>query len=119
VKYKWPDPGRTWPIPELSQAAEVFPADALKWMPSMDEIPDEFKRDYRGNGWRAVTERWFFDGIAAEVEFYPRDGVDPEKAYRALSATLRSYAPSHQHKEAAVAFMMACWFKKVAKWERK
>jgi hypothetical protein len=52
------------------------------------------------------------------VKFYPREGVDPEKAFRAIKATLGSFAPKHQHKEAAVAYMLSCWFAKVEDWKQ-
>lgn len=43
----------------------------------------------------------------------------PEQAYRVLGATLRSFAPKHEHKMAAVAYMMSCWFTSVKIWKIK
>jgi hypothetical protein len=105
------------PIPDLSDVDVAFPAHALDWMPAWDEIPDEFKNMNRETEWNEIVSQWFFSGLPEKVKFIPRDGVDPEKAFRAVQATLGSFAPKHQHKEAAAAYMLSCWFKKVKGWK--
>lgn len=105
-----------FPVPEISDVELAFPATALDWMPEWDAIPAEFK-DGRTE-WNKIALQWFRYGLPAEVEFYPYVGVDPEKAVRAIQATLGSYAPKHQHKEAAVAFMLSEWFGKIEKWRK-
>lgn len=107
----------TFPVPEISDVQTVFPADALDWMPPMTDIPDEFKKHY-GNAWVEIVSAWFYNGLPATVKFYPRKGIDPEKAVRALGATLGSYAPKHEHKIAAAAYMASCWFKRVKGWKK-
>jgi hypothetical protein len=104
-------------VPEISDLDLAFAADALSWMPPMEEIPDEFKRG--DTKWNEIVRAWFFHGLPSTVQFHTRNGVDPEAAFRAVSATLGSYAPKHEHKEAAAAYMLSCWFKKVAGWKRK
>lgn len=109
-----------WPIPELSAVDIAFPAHALDWMPKYEDIPDEFKeRGTFGKESEFVTiaHYWFANGLNENVEFYPREGVNAQKAFDALRATLGSYAPKHEHKIAAVAYMMACWFEEVKKWK--
>lgn len=106
------------PVPEISLVEAAFPANALDWMPSMEDIPDEFKDMNGGTEWNRIVRSWFFNGLPADVEFYPAEGVDPEKAFRALEATLGSFAPKHEHKEAATAYMLSCWFTKVEKWKQ-
>jgi hypothetical protein len=103
-------------IPELEDVDVAFAADALVWMPSMEEIPDEFKQ-FRGTEWNDIISRWFFEGLPKDVKFYPRKGVDSEKALRVIKATLGSFAPKHEHKEAACAYMLSQWFKKVKGWK--
>jgi hypothetical protein len=103
-------------IPDLRDVDLAFPAGALDWMPPMDEIPDEFK-DYN-NEWVRIGRGWFMRGLPDDVEFYPKEGVDPKKAVRACKATLGSYAPKHEHKEAAVAYMLSEWFEKIENWEQ-
>ena len=102
-------------VPEIDAVSVAFPADALSWMPPMAEIPDEFKRGR--TEWNQIASKWFFFGLPKTTTFVPKDGVDPAKALRAIQATLGSYAPRHEHKEAAVAYMLASWFKKVKGWK--
>lgn len=106
-------------VPELSDVDVAFPANALDWMPPMEAIPAEFKNLNRGTEWSEIVCAWFFDGLPADVKFYPREGVNPEKAVRAIQATLGSFAPKHEHKEAAAAYMLSCWFKKVKGWKKR
>jgi hypothetical protein len=86
-------------------------------MPPEDEIPDEFRKGR--TQWNAIGQAWMFHGLPENVEFYAHEGIDPEKAFNVVSATINSFAPRHQHKEAAVAFMLFSWFEKVEHWERK
>lgn len=104
------------PVPDIDDVTLVFPANALEWMPAMEDIPQEFKQG--DTEWNAIASAWFYRGLPADVKFYPRKGVDAEKAVRAAKATLGSYAPSHQYKEAAVAYMLCSWFTKIKNWKQ-
>jgi hypothetical protein len=107
-----------WPVPEINDMTLAFPAYALDWMPEYDAIPDEFKdRHSREAEWIQIANYWFANGLNDKVEFYAREGVDAKAAFRALQATLGSYQPKHEHKIAAVAYMMSCWFSSVKKWK--
>jgi hypothetical protein len=102
-----------WSKPrELSPVEQAFPAGAMDFMPAMDEIPDEFKH-MSPNSWVQFQTDWFFKGLSVGVEFYPREGVDAETAVAQLSAIQRSFAPKHEHKEAAVAYLASLWFYKI------
>lgn len=105
----------TWPVPEIDEVDMAFPAHAMKWIPPHDEIPPEFSK--ASNEWARFATSWFALGLPADVRFYPTESVDPEKAYNVLYAILRSYAPPHQHKLAAVAYLASQWFTKVEGWE--
>lgn len=107
------------PVPEISDVQLAFPAGALKWMPAWEDIPVEFKDDTVESEWEKIARAWFHFGLGDKVEFYPREGVDPAKAIRAIKATLGSFEPKHEHKMAAVAFMLSEWFSKIKKWEKK
>ena len=84
-------------------------------MPKMDEIPEEFKNDK--TEWNDIADHWFACGLPEGVSFYPKNGVDAEKAYTVIAATLGSYAPKHEHKTVAAAYMLSCWFEKVTGWK--
>ncbi|MGB7588917.1 MAG: hypothetical protein WBM00_09445 [Solirubrobacterales bacterium] len=105
------------PVPDLTGADVAFPAHALDWMPAMDDIPDEFKQ-FKGTVWNEIAHSWFYNGLPENVEFHARQGVDPEQAFRAANAALGSFAPKHQHKMAAVAYMLSCWFVRVDNWKQ-
>lgn len=106
------------PIPELTDVDVAFPAHALDWMPAMEDIPEEFHGFPGKTEWNHIAASWFYNGLPADVKFYPREGVDPEKAIRAVKGTLGSFAPQHEHKEAAAAYMLASWFEKIEDWEK-
>lgn len=106
------------PVPVLDDLELAFPSGALEWMPPWDEIPAEFRNMNRATEWNEIVSQWFFFGLSADVEFHAKEGVDAEAAYRVVAATLGSYAPKHEHKEAAAAYMLSCWFDKVEKWKK-
>jgi hypothetical protein len=107
-------------VPVLDDVYVAFPSDAMDWMPPFEQIPEEFKSG-RGDAtvWVEIVESWFAVGLPETVSFYPRPGVDAAMAFRALHATLGSFAPKHQHKIAAAAYMASCWFERVEGWTRK
>ena len=109
----------TLAVPEISKSDRAFPADALDWMPAWDEIPEEYRDRNNGTVWNKIVRRWFFSGLPEKVAFYPKDGVDAERAVAVVQATLGSFAPKHEHKEAACAYMLASWFTKVEHWEHE
>jgi len=102
-------------VPEITGLDCVFGVNALAWMPPMSEIPAEY-RD-RNNVWNSIASKWFFDGLPASTKFHGKKGVDEKAALRVIGATLGSFAPKHEHKEAAVAYMLASWFDKVTGWK--
>jgi hypothetical protein len=108
----------TIPVPEISDVEAAFPANVLDWMPPRDEIPEEFRFMRGRSEWNEIADSWFANGLPGNVEFYPRDGVDPEKAVKAISAVLGSFAPKHEHKEEAAAYLLSCWFSKIKNWKR-
>ncbi len=86
----------------------AFPANALELMPPEEDIPDEYSdRDrWEARLWSAL----FFKGVT-DLSFVPVEGIDPELAWRHLRCILGSFAPRHQHKEAALAYLTALWFR--------
>lgn len=112
-------PTTTLPVPDISGVDAAFPASALDWMPKREDIPEEFRFMRRDNEWTRIASAWFYKGLPAGTQFVPKDGVNTKDALRVIAATLGSYAPKHEHKMEAVAFMLASWFSKVKGWESK
>lgn len=101
---KWAQPQ------EVNDIELAFPANALEFMPERDDIPDEFREG--DSSWVDFQKHWFFNGLG-QPSFYMKKGVDGEKALRHLSAIQGSYAPKHEHKEEAVAYLASRWFEAV------
>jgi hypothetical protein len=81
------------------------------FMPSKEDIPEEY-RQFNRTTWSKVAEVWFFKGLYG-YKFIPRKGIDEQIALRHLSTIMGSYTPKHEHKIAAVAYLMSLWFKKI------
>lgn len=95
-----------FPVNEkLTRADLAFHASVSRMMPPMSEIGDYPGR--RKN--ESLVSRWFFTGLKS-VKTKPRDGVDETKALAHLQCVLRSFEPKHEHKIAAVAFLIHEWF---------
>jgi hypothetical protein len=102
-------------IQDVSDLEMAFPADVEKLMPAWEEIPREFKYSFavRGmNRWADIASDLFFHGLKGAT-FTPKPGIDTTKALRHIKAILGSFAPRHEHKEAAVAYLLSEWFESV------
>lgn len=94
-------------IPDLVDADVVF--GNIEHLPPYNAIPNEFKSSR--NPFAEIATRLFFQGgRLSDFGLTPKPGVDLEKASRAVKATLGSWEPKHEHKEAGVAFMLSEWF---------
>jgi len=96
---------------EISDVQMAFPASLGDLIPAKDEIPEPFWR-HKGTVWNEFQADWFFSGLD-EPAFYPKKGINAEKAYRHLATIQGSWEPAHEHKEAAVAYLASLWFNKV------
>jgi hypothetical protein len=105
-----------YPIQEISDVTLAFPADVLRLMPPYEEIPEEFKQ-FPGGKWNKLFSDWFYCGLT-RLDLQPREGVDENKALRHIKAVMASFQPSHEHKEAAVAFLFNEWFSD-GEWEKR
>lgn len=79
-------------------------------MPPYESIPAEFKNSR--NKWAEVQSEWFYRGLGG-AEFIPQEGIDANEALRHLQTIQGSFAPKHEHKQAAVAWLMSKWFKDI------
>lgn len=92
----------------LEDVDVVFPSRALDWMPPMSEIPADFERD---SPWHKLLSAIMFDGVrGSDLGFDLKPGIDGETSTRHLFAIVGSYAPKHEHKMAAFAFLCDLWF---------
>jgi len=81
-------------------------------MPLWNEIPEDFRKE-RGEGkkYTQVVDDWFFKGMRM-IHVVPKHGIDKGKAMRHLRVIMQSWEPQHEHKTAAVAWLMSLWFEK-------
>jgi hypothetical protein len=110
-------PKRTFDKPvELTDVQKVFPADALNYMPEEDEIPREYW-DHSGEA-TEESQPWIEFAVSycvgmiqhKDIFLGTKQGIDPKTAFGQIRAIAGSYAPSHHHKEAAVAWLLSRWF---------
>jgi hypothetical protein len=94
-------------VKDVTDLDLAFPVTIKHLMPAWNEIPDEFKG--RNNKWCRVFSRWFYRG-ARDAKFTPKEGVDVQKALRHVAACMGSFEPSHEHKEAGVAYLLNEFF---------
>jgi len=75
-------------------------------LPNKDEIPKEF---WHGRGkWNKLFGDWFFCGID-NLNFNLKDDIDGEIMMKHIGQLMGSYAPKHEHKEAACAWLWSLW----------
>lgn len=103
-------------MPEIKEPIDVddvflvFPASVRHMMPEYKDIPDEFKRGR--TKWNELVGTWFFRGLK-NVKYKPKEGIDQRKALRHIQAIMGSYEPKHEHKEAAVAYLLNQWYEDI------
>lgn len=90
---------------EIDGALYAFPARVDALMPTMAAIPQDFRDDH--NEWVKYVNKWFFEGFTG---LFTREDITGEAAYRHLDTIMRSFAPKHEHKIAAVAWLASRWF---------
>ena len=99
-------------IPEVTDGEVSF--GTVKGLPAYESIPKEFKDGH--TEWNDLFNKWFFVGLKRLV-FKEKEGVDKIKAQRHVRAIMASFTPSHEHKEAGVAYLMSQYFES-ADWEK-
>lgn len=91
----------------VSDLEIAFPGSVRRLMPDYAAIPVVFKK--WDNPYCKLVSKWFFEGLTGN-EFQAKPGIDKQKAIRHLQCILGSFEPKHEHKEAAVAYLMSLWF---------
>lgn len=100
-------------VPELQDVDMAFSTISADtpWLPAYDKIPKEFL-PYSTNKWCRFFDDMFFFGLES-LDLTPKEGVDKNKALRALRAVASTFALKHEHKSAAFAYLASEWFEDV------
>lgn len=99
------------PTPVTGLDIAFGPRSLRTLLPAYDSIPEEFRRN-RGEArkWIEFQQRWFFEGLPKGTEFVCKAGIDKNAALGHLKAIQSSFEPSHEHKQAGVAYLASLWF---------
>lgn len=95
----------------------AFPASVLEIMPDYQDVPEEFRKDRALQN--EIVNAWFFKGLNPQTEFTAADGIDRKAALRHIKRILGSWEPKHEHKTAAVAYLLSLWFKEIRNWKKE
>lgn len=105
-----------WSTPtEVNDLDIAFPATVRHLMPKYSEVPEEFQGN--SSKWNRFFSDMFYRGIK-NADLKPKEGIDKDKAMRHIRCVAGSFEPKHEHKEAAVAYLMSLWFDDSSTWER-
>jgi hypothetical protein len=99
-----------WLQPKIVNLADMTFGRIDTLMPEYDDIPKEFKDRNNRNKWTNIVDEWFFKGLPQTTFFSPKDGIDTQVALRHVNTIIRSYIPKHEHKIAAVGYLLSLWF---------
>jgi hypothetical protein len=98
---------KKWKPIEVTETEMIFGSNALNLIPKFSEIPVEF---VNGNTkWNKIFNDWFFNGLR-NVGFIPKENINLKIALRHIKTIMGSYEPQHEHKEAAVAYLLSEFF---------
>lgn len=99
---------------KVSEVDLVFGWNVSKLIPPMEQIPVEFVSvsDHNRNEWVKMVNDWFFKGLK-NVEWKPKEGVETTEAIRHVTAIMRSFEPTHEHKVAGCAYLLSEFFEDV------
>lgn len=105
-----PELVQQWRTPRpVSDVVLAFPASVIDcYIPTWEELPMPFQEFTSG-----------YEELASYACFHPVElrpevlieGIDADSATRQLSAVARSFEPKHEHKQAAIAFLLSLWLK--------
>lgn len=100
-----------WPVPTANEISDldVSLGAKLHAFPRMDEIPKEF-HDHNNKFCMIASTLFFSGGKLQDHGLAPRKGVDRIQAFRAIKAFLCSFEPKHEHKTAAVGYLLSEWY---------
>lgn len=101
------------PIQAVNDVDLAYGGVMKKLLPEAKAIPKEFWD--HDNPLAELVAQWFFRGLDGSTDFISKEGVDAAKAMRHIAAIMRSWEPSHEHKTAGCAYLLAEWLEDVRK----
>lgn len=97
---------------KFSDVDRAFPAHVLEHMPKMEDIPAKYRR-HSQDAIDRLFYKMFYGGFQGNPSFHPAPDIDAGEAWRHIDCILRSFQPKHEHKEAAVKYLVSLWFTKI------
>ena len=101
---------KQWKNPIIvDQVNYAFPAHVIGILiPEWQDLPEQFRDG--NSGFEELASHACFNCVELKPEVVRVD-VDLSAANRQLSAVSRSFEPAHQHKEAALAYLLSLWLR--------
>ena len=105
-----PDLMEQWRTPRpVSDVDFAFPATVIgRYIPDWGQLPKPFQQFTSG------YEKLAYHACFHSVELRPEaliERIEADMASRQLSAVARSFEPRHEHKQAALAFLLSLWLR--------
>ena len=101
------------PIP-VTDVLLAFPADVAHLMPLKRDIPEGYWEP--DDTWSCKLFTAMFFGGVKGLCLFPREGVDPETAFRHIKAVMGTFSCKHEYKEATCRYLLDLWFSD-GRWE--
>jgi hypothetical protein len=97
-----------YPVTKVTDADVAFPARVEHLMPEYNELVDK-RKDPEHQRLEKIAQLLFFKGGKTD-HWVAKEGIDKHDAVRQIFCVLGSFQPKHEHKIAAVAFLLGEWF---------
>lgn len=92
---------------DVDDVTASFPATVIgTLLPRLEDIPEEFRRNWTTNEMCRAASKLFFSGGVLPAF---RDDIDRSAAARHLQAVLGSFEPQHEHKIAGAGYLLSLW----------
>ncbi len=90
--------------------------NVMSLMPAYADIPNQYKGVVARSWGQKLASDWFFSGVK-NMKLVPKEGINTTKALTHIYTIQSSWTPGHNHKSAAVAYLLELWFES-GTWEK-
>lgn len=90
--------------------------DLSKFVPSYKDIPKEFK-DHTNHWYDRLSSDWFYSGLKSTEGLITKNGINKKDALAHIKSILTTWEIPHEHKMAAVAYLLNLWFDEKSTWQ--